>query len=79
MKDEILEMLEEVCEDEVVKEDLDINLFDTGLIDSLGVTNLIVEIEMRFGISLAPTEIDRSQMDTPNKLIALLEEKSSKK
>ncbi|MEG0274624.1 D-alanine--poly(phosphoribitol) ligase subunit DltC [Amedibacillus sp. YH-ame10] len=79
MKNEILEMLEEVCEDEIVKEDLDINLFDTGLIDSLGVTTLIVEIEMRFNISLSPTEIERSQMDTPNKLIALLEEKSSEK
>ena len=78
MKDEILEMLEEVCEDEVVKEDLDINLFDTGLIDSLGVTTLIVEIEERFQICLSPTEIERDQMDTPRKLIALLEEKSGK-
>lgn len=77
MKNEILEMLCEVCEDDIVKEDLDINLFDTGLIDSLGVTTLIVEIEERFQISLSPTEIERSQMDTPNKLISLLEEKSA--
>lgn len=77
MKNEILEMLEEICEDEIVKEDLDINMFDTGLLDSLAVTTLIVEIEERFQISLSPTEIERDQMDTPNKLIALLEEKSA--
>ena len=79
MKNEILDMLCEICEDDIVKEELDINLFDTGLLDSLAVTTLIVEIEERFGISLSPTEIERSQMDTPHKLIALLEEKSAKK
>lgn len=79
MKDEIIEMLVEICEDDVVAQDLDVNMFDTGLLDSLGVTSLIVEIETRFGISLSPTEIERSEMDTPNKLIALLEEKSAKK
>lgn len=79
MKNEILEMLCEICEDTVVCEDLNINMFDTGLLDSLAVTTLIVEIEERFGISLSPTEIERSQMDTPNKLIALLEEKSAEK
>lgn len=75
MREEILDMLEEVCEDEVVREDLDVNFFETGLLDSLAVTVLIVEIENRFGISLSPTEVERDEMDTPNKLIALLEEK----
>lgn len=75
MKEKVLDMLEEICEDDVVREDMDINFFDTGLLDSLAVTVLIVEIEERFGISLSPTEIERSQMDTPNKLLALLLEK----
>ncbi|MEG2270519.1 MAG: D-alanine--poly(phosphoribitol) ligase subunit DltC [Bacilli bacterium] len=76
MKDQVLDMLEEICEDTVVREDLNIDLFDTGLLDSLAVTVLIVEIESRFGITLSPTEVERDEMDTPNKLIALLEKKS---
>ena len=32
IREQILEMLEEICEDEVVKEDLDINLRINGLI-----------------------------------------------
>ena len=35
VKEQILEMLEEICEDEVVKEDLDINLKEEGLMYSL--------------------------------------------
>lgn len=76
MKNQVLEMLEEICEDTVVRDDLDINLFDTGLLDSLAVTVLIVEIENRFGIILSPTEVEREEMDTPNKLITLIERKS---
>ena len=37
IKEQILEMLEEICEDEVVREDLDINLKEEGLKDSLAL------------------------------------------
>ena len=73
IKDQILEMLEEICEDEVVKEDLDINLKEEGLMDSLAFVEMLVRIEEIFGISIAPTEVTYEEIDTPNKVISYIE------
>ena len=35
MEEKFLEILEDICGDEVVREDLDINMVEEGLIDSL--------------------------------------------
>lgn len=73
IKDQILEMLEEICEDEVVKEDLDINLKEEGLMDSLAFVEMLVRIEENFGLSIAPTEVTYEEIDTPNKVISYIE------
>jgi D-alanine--poly(phosphoribitol) ligase subunit 2 len=36
----------------------DLDLIDSGLVDSLGIVELILEIEQRFEVSLPPEEID---------------------
>ena len=73
IKVQILEMLEEICEDEVVREDLDINLKEEGLMDSLAFVEMLVRIEEIFGISIAPTEVTYEEIDTPNKVISYIE------
>lgn len=73
IKEQILEMLEEICEDEVVREDLDINLKEEGLIDSLAFVEMLVRIEENFGLSIAPTEVTYEEIDTPNKVISYIE------
>lgn len=73
IKEQILEMLEEICEDEVVREDLDINLKEEGLMDSLAFVEMLVRIEEIFGISIAPTEVTYEEIDTPNKVISYIE------
>lgn len=73
IKEQILEMLEEICEDEVVKEDLDINLKEEGLMDSLAFVEMLVRIEENFGLSIAPTEVTYEEIDTPNKVISYIE------
>ena len=73
IKDQILEMLEEICEDEVVKEDLDINLKEEGLMDSLAFVEMLVRIEENFGLSIAPTEVTYEEIDTPSKVISYIE------
>lgn len=78
MKEEVLDMLAEICEDDVVLEDRDVELFDSGLIDSLAFTELLVEMEDRFGVSVSPTEVDRSDLNTPNKIISYLESRVEK-
>ena len=73
IKEQILEMLEEIFEDEVVREDLDINLKEEGLMDSLAFVEMLVRIEENFGLSIAPTEVTYEEIDTPNKVIAYIE------
>ena len=69
MEEKILEILAEVCEDDVVKEDLDISLFDNDLLDSLSFVELLVEFEEKLNIVVSPSEVTREDMDTPNKII----------
>ena len=73
IKEQILEMLEEICEAEVVREDLDINLKEEGLMDSLAFVEMLVRIEENFGLSIAPTEVTYEEIDTPNKVISYIE------
>ena len=67
MEERILEILEEICEDEVVYEDKDINLKEEVLMDSLAFVELLVRLE-EFGIEVAPTEVTYEEIDTPNKI-----------
>ena len=73
IKEQVLEMLEEICEDEVVREDLDINMKEEGLMDSLTFVEMLVKIEEIFGLSIAPTEVTYEEIDTPNKVISYIE------
>ncbi len=69
MEEKVLDILEEVCGDEIVRENLDINLLDEDLIDSLDYTEILVMIEEAFGIVMSPSEFTREEMDTPAKII----------
>ena len=73
VKEQVLYMLEEICEDDVVREDLDINMKEEGLMDSLAFVEMLVRIEEIFGLSIAPTEVTYEEIDTPNKVISYIE------
>ena len=67
--DTVLYLLEEICGDDVIRSDMDINLLEEDLIDSLDYTELLVGIEDALGVVMAPSEMKREEMDTPNKII----------
>ena len=73
VKEQVLDMLEEIWEDDVVREDLDINMKQEGLMESLAFVEMLVRIEERFGLSIAPTEVTYEEIDTPNKVISYIE------
>jgi len=73
-KQEIINLLAEICQDDVVKEDPNIDLFETGLLDSFGTINLLVEIDERFGINIPITEFNREEWNTPNNIAEKLVE-----
>lgn len=72
MEEKLFNILEGICGTDEVRKDMDLNLFEAGLLDSLGVTELLIEIERSFGIEIAPTEITREDIETPNKIISYL-------
>ncbi|AZU61764.1 D-alanine--poly(phosphoribitol) ligase subunit 2 [Neobacillus mesonae] len=67
-KNEVISLLAEICQDDVVKENPDIDLFDAGLLDSFGTVELLVQFEERFGILVPITEFDRDTWNTPNNI-----------
>lgn len=75
MEEKILDLLVDICEDDVVKNDLDIDLFETDLLDSLAFAELLFSIEENFAVIIAPSEIGRDDMSTPNKIINLVKER----
>jgi len=69
----ILEILLEVTGDDAVLSDPDVQLFESGLLDSLGVVTLLVSFEEAFGVSISPSELDRDAWATPGRLVADVE------
>ena len=72
LEEKVLAIIEEICEDDVIYEERDINLKEEGLMDSLAFIELLVRME-EFGIEVAPTEVTYEEIDTPNKIIHYIE------
>ncbi len=72
-----LEIMEKVCETDEVREDLDMDLFEAGLIDSLSSINILLEIEKKLGIKLQVTDLDKSDIATVNNFEAFLRKRSA--
>lgn len=60
----MLDLIEEVCDDEVIREERDIDLFKAGLLDSMAAIELLVGIESEFGVVIAPTAVEREEMNS---------------
>lgn len=76
MREKLLELLAEMVEDDSVMEDTEQELFDSGLMDSLAFAEFLVELEERFGVVIAPSEVERKDIDTPEKILKLVEARS---
>lgn len=73
MIEQVLEIFIEVTGNDEIAEDLDLNLFDAGLLDSLAIIEVLLQIEEKLGIKLQPTDLEREDMSTVNKLAEFLE------
>lgn len=71
----VLDLLVDVCGDDAVRDHLDDDLFELGLLDSMGAIELLVGIEDELGVSIAPTAVPREQMNTPNKIVEQVEKR----
>lgn len=72
MEEKLLELLIELCDDEEIKNNMDEDLFESDTLDSLAFAELLFAIEDNFGVIIAPSEIERTDINTANKIIKLV-------
>ena len=68
IKSEVIEIIDELFMEDV-SDMMDEDLFDAGVLDSMGTVELIVEIENRFDIRVPVTECGRDDWNTANKIV----------
>ena len=72
---QIIDLVVDISGDDDAAEDLDMDLFEEDILDSMAAIELLVAIKDNFGVSIAPTELERDQMNTINKIIARVRER----
>lgn len=73
MEETILDILEDLTGSDEVRNDKDIDIFETGLLDSMGTVQLLLELQSQCDIDVPVSEFDRNEWNTPNKIIAKVE------
>ena len=68
VKSQVIEIIDELFMEEV-SDMMDEDLFDAGVLDSMGTVELIVELENRFGIRVPVSEFGRDDWNTANKIV----------
>lgn len=69
VKETVLGMIEDLFMEDVSGM-MDEDLFDAGVLDSMGTVELIVELENQFNIVVPVSEFGREDWNTANKIIA---------
>ena len=75
VQDKVVELLIDVCGTDEVADEPDADLFEAGVLDSLGFTELLVGLEDNFGFSVPPTEVEREELSSVNKIVAFVNER----
>ena len=68
IKSEVLKIIDELFMEDV-SDMMDEDLFDAGVLDSMGTVELIVELENHFDITVPVFEFGRDDWNTANKII----------
>ena len=72
-QEKILSILSGICGETLEEDQLDLDLFENDLLDSLGLVELLVELESQFDVKLSPSEVSRSQIATLRLIADLVE------
>ena len=68
VKAEVIEIIDELFMEDV-SDMMDEDLFDAGVLDSMGTVELIVELGNRFDIRVPVSEFGRDDWNTANKIV----------
>ena len=71
----VMRLLAEVCGTDAIDQERDVDLFDAGLLDSLGFIHLLVGLEDDLGIRVPPTAVERDEVSTVNRILTFVAER----
>lgn len=71
--DRILDVLVGVAEVEDLRQNLDAQLYDLQILDSMKTVELIVAFSNEFGVSISPAELTREDWATPQKIVSFVQ------
>lgn len=69
IKTEVIALIDDLFMEDVT-DMMDEDLYDAGILDSMGTVELIVAMEEKFEISIPVSEFGRDDWNTANKIIA---------
>ena len=72
MEDKVINIIAEICENETIKDKLDIDLIENEILDSLAFITLISRLEEEFDIEIQPTQIAPDTWRRINSIIELV-------
>lgn len=68
----VMSILEELTGSNLADK-MDVNLFESGLLDSMAIVQLVMELEEKCQVSIPISEFNRQEWETPSKIIAKVE------
>lgn len=69
MDKKIIKILQELTGSNEVADDENVDLFQTGLLDSMATVQLLLELQDEFDIDVPISEFERGEWNTPKKII----------
>lgn len=69
VKTELISIIDDLFMEDIT-DIMDEDLYDAGILDSMGTVELIVELEEKFGIKVPVSELGREDWNTGNKIVA---------
>lgn len=72
MEDRVINIIAEICENETIKDNLDIDLIENEILDSLAFITLISRLEDEFDIEIQPTQVKPDTWRSINSIIELV-------
>ena len=71
-KQGVLDILNDLTGEDL-PDQMDENIFDNGLMDSMASVQMLLNLQEKFDIDVPVSEFNREEWDTPNKIVAKVE------
>lgn len=69
VKETVLSILNDLTGEDLSGQ-MDENIFDNGLMDSMASVQMLLQLQEELNIDVPVSEFNRSEWDTPNKIVA---------